>query len=89
MEKQFEKVFAQFGESDIVDAGIKVRLNQTMLRKDELVKEILEQDLGIISCIEKAKSEIIGELRDVKKGRQVLGSYKSSNDRGPILHEEI
>lgn len=45
--------------------------------KEEYVSRILAQDLEILSCIESAKSSIIRELREVRKARKVVGSYKS------------
>ena len=62
-------------------------LRECLAVKDEYVSRILSQDLEILSCIESAKSEIIRELREIKKAKKVVGSYKSGrSDRR--LNEE-
>jgi hypothetical protein len=45
--------------------------------KDKVIKEILDQDLEILSTIEKEKSNILTELKTLKKGRQTISAYKS------------
>lgn len=48
-----------------------------MAIKDEYVSRILTQDLEILSCIEKTKSNIIRELQEIRKNRRAVGNYKS------------
>ena len=52
-------------------------LREALAIKDEYVNRILSQDLQILSCIEKAKSNIIRELQDMRRSRRAMGSYKS------------
>jgi hypothetical protein len=53
--------------------------------KDDVVGQILDQDLQILSMIEDAKTEIIKELQEVKKNKQVIGAYHS----GPQLNKRL
>lgn len=46
-------------------------------KKEALVKEILEQDLKLISLIETEKSHMIKELNGVKRHGKILRKYKS------------
>jgi hypothetical protein len=45
--------------------------------KDKIIREILDQDLEILSTIEKEKSNILLELKTLKKGRMTISAYKS------------
>ena len=56
--------------------------------KDDLVKEILTQDLHILSLVEKAKSDLIRELQVVRHNRKAVGAYRSRNVI-PLLDEEL
>ena len=56
---------------------IKERIRSKISKKDELVNLILEQDLEILSVIDRAKSDIIKELSAIKTGRKMIGAYKS------------
>ena len=46
--------------------------------KDQFVNRILNLDLEVLSCIEQAKSAIIRELQDMKKGKKALSGYKAN-----------
>lgn len=54
----------------------KREFQKAMRIKDEYVERILQQDLEILSCIERAKSEIIVELQNIKKGKKAVAGYK-------------
>lgn len=45
--------------------------------KDKVIREILDQDLVILSTIEKEKATIITELQTLKKGKKTIAAYKS------------
>ncbi|PWU21572.1 MAG: hypothetical protein C5B49_02450 [Bdellovibrio sp.] len=45
--------------------------------KDQYVREILNQDLQILACIEEAKSAIIRELQEVRRSKRAVSGYKS------------
>ncbi len=48
-----------------------------MNEKNDLVTRILAQDLQVLSMIEKEKSDIIKELRQVQSAKKAVGAYKS------------
>ena len=65
------------------------RLVSSLLKeRDELVSQILNQDLEILECIDKAKDAIIIELQSLRKGRKVIGAYKSGA-REVMIDEEV
>ena len=55
--------------------------------KDRIIKEILDQDLEILTTIEKEKINILSELKTLKKGRETVTAYKSGIT-SPKLDEE-
>lgn len=89
LEQKFEMTMQQFTENNILDDDVRNDFKRTIEKKDLLVKGILEQDLRIISCIEEAKSDVIRELRDVKKARHVVSSYRSPDERPAQVNEEV
>ena len=56
--------------------SIKKELKKAMKIKDEYVERILRQDLDVLSCIDRAKTEIIRELQSLKKGKKAVSGYK-------------
>lgn len=70
------------------EATIRAMVQEALNIKDQYVEKIMEQDLQILSCIDRAKSEIIKELQVLKKGKKVVGSYKSKNYNNR-LNEEV
>ena len=56
--------------------------------KDKIIKEILDQDLEILSTIEKEKINILRELKTLKKGRTTISAYKSGMTSSK-LDEEV
>jgi hypothetical protein len=63
----------------IIPDSVKKAALATMTEKNEIVTMILEQDLQILSVIERAKSDIIKELKQVQAARKAVGSYKSGD----------
>ncbi len=61
--------------NDLQDV-IKRDLKNAMKIKDEYVERIIHQDLDVLSCIDKAKTEIIRELQSLKKGKKAVSGYK-------------
>lgn len=57
----------------------KKELLQILNKKNDLVTRILAQDLQILSVIERAKSDIIKDLRQVQAARKAVGAYKSGD----------
>lgn len=68
--------------NDVVRSGqdlsdiIKRELKKAMKIKDEYVERIIEQDLNVLSCIDRAKTDIIREMQTLKKGRKAMSGYK-------------
>jgi len=54
----------------------KREFRKAMTIKDEYVQRIVDQDLQILSCIERAKSDIIQDLQNLKKGKKAMAGYK-------------
>ena len=55
----------------------KKEILKAMNQKNDLVTRILAQDLQILSAIERAKSDIIKELRQVQSAKKAVSGYKS------------
>ncbi len=62
----------------------KRELKKAMGIKDKYVEHILEQDLQILSCIDRAKSDIIRELQSLKKNKKAVAGY-----RMPDFHNRL
>lgn len=74
------------GQDPVSDVG-KQEMVKEMGKKDDLVTRILAQDLQILSLIERAKSDIIRELRTVGAGRKALGGYRIGEPQGKLDEE--
>lgn len=53
-------------------------VKECLKTKDIFVSRIIEQDVQIISLIEKLKNNIITELKTVRNARKLLAGYKSN-----------
>lgn len=62
----------------------KKEMVQVMGAKNELVSLILAQDLEILSMIERAKSNIIKELRQVSTSKKAVGAYHSGDSANKL-----
>lgn len=73
------------------DIGVEVRerVLAALDEKDLLVAEILSQDLQILSLIDAEKSNIIKDLRQMKKSRTALSGYRSSLGLAKRIDEEF
>ncbi len=71
----------KLNEIDINSASglLKKRIVKAFAYKTELVNLVLSQDLQIISYIERAKTELIEELSNVKKEKQAMKAYRAGN----------
>lgn len=67
------------GNTFQVEPEIRREVREHLAIKDEYVNRILAQDLEILACIERAKSEIIRELREIRKNKQAISGYKSKS----------
>ncbi|MDZ4660878.1 MAG: hypothetical protein SGJ18_04590 [Pseudomonadota bacterium] len=68
----------------------KIKVTNLLDRKDLLVKKIVDQDLCIITCIEKEKSGIIAELKAVQTSRKLMETYEKPGVEGKSkLNEKV
>lgn len=70
---------AQEEISGDIESEARQEVRRHLAIKDEYVSRILEQDLEILACIEKAKSQIIRELRDIQKSKRAVSGYKTKS----------
>lgn len=63
-------------DADISDDN-RSAVEDLLQAKDRIIKEILDQDLEILSTIEHEKTNIISELKTLKKGKKTITAYKS------------
>ena len=73
-------------EKDI-DDNQRVQVMDLLDQKNELVTQILEQDLRILSLIEQAKSNIIKELGQVRLARKAISGYQSGTTKTQLDEE--
>ncbi len=60
-----------------VTTHLRAEIQEIMDQKDRLAKQILAQDLRVLSAIEDEKSNIIRELKNTKQTRKVVSAYHS------------
>ncbi len=65
-----------FIDDHLVEGSERAALRYAFVRKDYWVEEILKQDLEVLSCIDKEKSNIIKDLSEVRKNKKAVGGYK-------------
>ncbi|HPI41553.1 MAG TPA: hypothetical protein PLJ21_12155 [Pseudobdellovibrionaceae bacterium] len=63
-------------QENLVESDDRTSLRYAFARKDQWVDQILKQDLEVLSCIDQEKSNIIKELRDVRKSKKAVVGYK-------------
>lgn len=84
--KIIKYIDAQIGryQSDEVAMKIKVtesdqeNVRRALKVKEVFVNRIIEQDIQIISLIDKLKSDVIRELKNVRETKRAITGYKSS-----------
>lgn len=69
-------------------AEFKNTINEILKMKDNIIKEILDLDLDILSTIDREKSKIFNEMQSIKKSRKGISAYKSGSTP-PKLNEEV
>lgn len=60
-----------------VTPAVRAEIQELMDHKDRLAKQILGQDLQVLSAIEDEKSNIIRELKNTKQSRKMINAYHS------------
>lgn len=72
----------------VVTTHLRAEIQDLMDQKDRLAKQILAQDLRVLSAIEDEKSNIIRELKSTRQSRKVVGAYHSGKTAHQ-LDEEV
>jgi hypothetical protein len=75
LDDQIDIIQNEDNMDEVVNA--KQMVQEALLIKEEYVNRILAQDLEVLACIEKAKSNMIRELQELRRTKRVVGSYKS------------
>lgn len=70
-----------------IDDNQRIQVMDLLDQKNELVTQILEQDLRILSLIEQAKSNIIKELGQVRLARKAISGYQSGTTKTQLDEE--
>ncbi len=70
-----------------IDDNQRVQVMDLLDQKNELVAQILEQDLRILSLIDQAKSNIIKELGQVRLARKAISGYQSGTTKTQLDEE--
>ena len=53
-------------------------IKENLKIKDTYTAKILDQDMQVLALIDQAKSQIIKELQEVRRGRRAMAGYKSN-----------
>jgi hypothetical protein len=53
-------------------------IREGLKTKDNYTARILDQDMQVLSLIDQAKSQIIKELQEVRRGKRAMAGYKSN-----------
>lgn len=73
---------------DGVSQAMRIEMKDLMAQKDKLAKQILAQDLQVLSAIENEKSNIIRELKSTGQNRKAVAAYRSG-PAGRQVDEEV
>lgn len=76
-----------FEEDHSMPEDISKKISDAVKTRTQIIERILEQDLEILSTLDRAKSEIIKDLSQTKMTRKAVGSYKSGQKRQKINEE--
>lgn len=88
IEKMVDEQIQCDSESTPITEEMRTNVQRSLTVRDRLVKEILHQDLEILTRIDRQKTEIIRELQAIQKGRRAVGAYHSGS-AARSLDEEI
>lgn len=72
---------------DSIDSETKSNLKALFEYKDELLKQILDQDIHIMSLVEVEKNNIIQELAESRTGKKAVSAYKSGRKKNSLNKE--
>lgn len=67
-------------DTSLVTPAEKSDIKKLLDKKQNLVNEILQQDLVILSCVENEKSSLIKKITSVSSGRRLVKAYRRLPD---------
>jgi hypothetical protein len=67
-------------DTNLVTTNDKSYIKKLLDKKQNLVNEILQQDLVILSCVENEKSSLIKKITSVSSGRRLVKAYRRLPD---------
>ena len=67
-------------DTSLVTPADKSDIKKLLDKKQNLVNEILQQDLVILSCVENEKSSLIKKITSVSSGRRLVKAYRRLPD---------
>ncbi len=53
-------------------------VKESLKTKDSYTAKIIDQDMQVLALIDQAKSQIIKELQEVRRGKRAMAGYKSN-----------
>jgi hypothetical protein len=62
-----------------LDEKTKGELSGILENKKQIISKILDQDLQIISCVEKEKSSIINKISSLREGKMLINKYRQKS----------
>lgn len=62
-----------------MDPQVKKELNKLLEEKKSIINKILDQDLQIISCVEKEKSVMISKISSLVEGKRIINKYRQKS----------
>ncbi len=89
-DKKVNELVEKFDAADRTKILIS-QVEDTLARKDHLVKEILDVDLKIISMIEVAKQNIMNDIKQSRRSKESVSRFKSekTDSVGRALDEKL
>lgn len=87
VDEMIDMASLSFEEDMSVQPEISKQISDAVRARTEIIERILEQDLEILSTLDRMKSEIIKDLSQTKMTRKAVGSYKSGQKRQKIDEE--
>ncbi len=77
VDSEIEKAHDQTVRTGVqIETNSRQELKKAMRIKDEYVERIIQQDLEMLACIDRAKTDIIREMRDLKIGKKAMSGYR-------------
>ena len=87
IDAKVDKANSALGASPTISAEQRHSLRTELAIKDRYADLIVKSDMEILSTIEAAKSRIIQELQEIKKGKKAISGYKSPSQHRRLNEE--